>query len=77
MTAGETGSDPAVASVPPQAPLAAQAVALVLDQVSVALAPLLIVVGVTAIETVGFGAAATVTVADAFALPPVPVHVSV
>jgi hypothetical protein len=54
-----------------------QEVALVVDQVNEALCPTLIVVGVTEIVTVGGGGAAfTVTVADALALPPPPTQVS-
>jgi hypothetical protein len=53
-------------------------VALVLDQVSVELAPEAIVVGFAAIVTVGAGAGFTVTLADAGAdVPPVPVQESV
>ena len=68
---------PAVDRLLLQAPLAVQAVALVLDQVRVVLAPALIVVGLAASVTVGFGGAVTVTVTEAAALPPVPVQVSV
>jgi hypothetical protein len=66
---------PLVASVPLHDPLAAQDVALVDDQVSVALCPTVIEVGVTAMVTVGTGAV-TVKVAVAFALPPAPLQVS-
>ena len=66
-----------MASVPLHAPLAVHDVALVDDQVTVALWPTVIEVGDTAIVTVGTGgAAATVRVAVAFALPPAPVQVS-
>lgn len=77
VAVGATEVEPASPSLPLQAPLPVQPVALVLDQVSVELAPVAIEVGLAAIVTVGFGAAATVTVADAFALPPVPVQVRV
>jgi hypothetical protein len=54
-----------------------QDVALVDDQVSVALWPTVIEVGDTASVTVGRGGAAvTVKVAVAFALPPAPVQVN-
>jgi hypothetical protein len=54
-----------------------QEVAFVEDQVSVALAPSVIGVGETEIRAVGAAGALTVTVAEAFALPPDPVQVSV
>jgi hypothetical protein len=55
------------------------AVALVDDQVKVALDPGVMLVGFTANVTVGAGVTGTVTVtvADALALPPAPVQVSV
>ena len=72
---GVTVSVPLVAWVPLQAPLAVQDVAFVEDQVSVALCPSVIDVGL--IERVTVGAAAlTVNVADAVALPPAPLQVS-
>ena len=74
---GDTDSLPLVLCVPLQAPLAVQEVALVELQVSVALLPSLIVVGETEIVTVAAAGAFTVTVADALALPPLPMQVSV
>lgn len=75
---GVTDCVPLVASAPLHAPLAVQAVAFVDDHVSVAVPPSVIVVGFTVISAVGATAAAfTVSVADPFALPPAPVHVSV
>ena len=72
---GVTVSVPLVGCVPLQAPLAVQDVAFVEDQVSVALCPSVIDVGL--IERVTVGAAAlTVNVADAVALPPAPLQVS-
>jgi hypothetical protein len=65
-----------MACVPVQAPLAVQAVAFAVDQVSVALCPTVTEVGLTEIVTVG-AAAVTVSVADACALPALPVQVSV
>jgi hypothetical protein len=73
----DTDSLPLVLWVPLHAPLAVQDVALVELQVSVALPPSLIVVGETEIVTVAAAGAFTVTVADALALPPLPVQVSV
>jgi hypothetical protein len=68
---------PLVASVPVQPPDAVQEVALVLDQVSIELAPEAIVVGFAVKVAVGAGEV-TVMVAEAGAdVPPVPVHVSV
>ena len=67
--------EPAVASEPLQPPEAVQAVALVDDQVSVALWPTVMEVGTTAMVTVGV-AAVTASTAVAFALPPAPVQVS-
>jgi hypothetical protein len=60
---------------PDQAPEAAQAVALLLDQVSVEAPPELTVLGVALSVTNGANAA-TVTVADWVAEPPTPVHVN-
>jgi hypothetical protein len=62
--------------VPDQAPEALQAVALVDDQVRVALAPLAMALGPTLKLTVG-SAALTETVVDWTALPPGPVQLSV
>jgi hypothetical protein len=62
--------------VPPQAPEAVHAVALVEDQVNVELPPLATLVGLALRETLG-GVADTVTVADCVAEPPAPVHVRV
>lgn len=67
--------DPLKAFVPAQAPEAEQALAFDDDHVSVALLPLVTVLGVAAKVTVGT-AAVTETKADCVALPPVPVHVS-
>jgi hypothetical protein len=66
---------PVTALGPDQAPEATHAVALVADQVSVALLPLFIALGPTLSMTVG-APALTETVADCTALPPGPVHVS-
>jgi hypothetical protein len=68
----ETGLDP------DHAPEAVHDVALVEDQVSVALPPLAIVLGLAEIETIGAGAggaAVTFTVTAAAAVPPLPEHV--
>jgi hypothetical protein len=67
--------EPLAALVPDQAPDAAQEVALVADQLKVALPPLAIVLGLALKLTVG-AAALTETVADCVALPPAPVQVS-
>jgi hypothetical protein len=72
---GETVEVPLVASLPLQAPLAVHEVALVDDQVRLALEPTVIDVGDTAIVTVGAGFV-TVSVAVASAEPPLPVQVS-
>ena len=61
--------------LPDQPPEAVQAVALVDDQVKVAAAPLLTVLGAAERLTVGEGVL-TETVADCVAPPPVPVQVS-
>ena len=77
VAVGETPSVPLVASAPVQPPEAVHEVALVLDQVSVELAPEAIVVGFAVSVTVG-AAEVTVTVAEAGAdVPPVPLQVSV
>jgi hypothetical protein len=68
--------EPAVASVPLQPPEAEQAVALVDDQVSADVAPLLTVAGLAARVTAGAGVV-TDTIADCAALPPLPVQVRV
>ena len=68
---------PLVATVPLQAPEAVQVVALVDDQVSVELDPLLMLVGLALKLTVGAGvtdAPVTVTVADCSVVPPDPVQ---
>jgi hypothetical protein len=70
-------TEPLVASLPDQAPEAVQAVAWVLDQVTVALAPLAIVLGAATRLMVGAGVeAVTETVTLWVALPPKPVQVS-
>lgn len=69
-------AEPLVASVPLQPPEAVQEVASVEDQVSIALAPLVTVLGFALRVTVGTGWI-TDTVADCEALPPGPVHVRV
>ena len=68
--------EPAVASAPFQPPEAVQAVALVDDQVSADVAPLLTVAGFAVRVTAGAGVV-TDTVADCAAFPPVPLQVSV
>ena len=67
---------PLVPLAPAQAPEAWQLVALVADQVKVALPPLVTAVGPTLNVTPGSGAF-TDTVADCAAVPPGPVQVSV
>ena len=69
-------NDPAVASAPLQPPEAAQAVALVDDQVNDDVEPLWTVAGFAVRVTVGAGEV-TETVADCAALPPLPLQVSV
>ena len=64
---------PLAALVPLQPPDAVQLVAFVADQVSVDVAPLLMVLGLAERVTVG-AAAVTVTVADCAAVPPEPVQ---
>jgi hypothetical protein len=69
---------PEVALAPDQPPEAVHDVAFVEDQVSVEVPPLATDVGFAASETVtdgGGGEPATVTIADALALPPEPVQV--
>jgi hypothetical protein len=68
--------EPLIAKEPVQPPDAVQAVALVEDQVSVEVAPLVTLVGLALSETLG-RAAETETVALWAADPPAPVHVSV
>jgi hypothetical protein len=69
--------DPLTGVAPDQDPEAVQAVALVTDQVSVALLPLATVLGLAARLMVGTGCV-TETVADCAALlPPAPVQVRV
>jgi hypothetical protein len=69
------GCEPLTALAPDQAPEAVQAVALLADQLSIALLPLAIVLGLADKATVGAGWV-TDTVFDCVALPPVPVQVS-
>lgn len=69
--------DPLIALAPDQDPAAVQAVALVADQVRVALVPFATVLGLAVRVMVGTGWV-TETVADCAAvLPPVPLQVSV
>ena len=69
--------DPVTGLLPDQDPEAVQAVALVADQVSVALLPLATVLGLAERLMLGTGCV-TETVADcAAALPPAPLQVSV
>lgn len=68
--------DPVTLLLPDQAPEALHEVALVEDQLSVALAPLFTALGPTLTMTVG-AAGFTDTVADCAALPPGPVQVNV
>ena len=67
--------EPAVAIEPVQPPDAVQAVALLVDQVSVELLPLVTLLGLAVRVMLG-AVAATVTVAVCDAEPPVPVQVS-
>ena len=69
--------EPEVARVPLQPPDAVHAVALVDDQLSVAEPLLATLAGLADNVTVGTGGAVTAIVADALALPPGPVQVSV
>ncbi len=69
--------DPLVPKVPDQPPEALQEVALVEAHVSVELLPDTTVVGLALKLTVGPVGTVTVTLADAEALPPGPVQVSV
>jgi hypothetical protein len=68
-------AEPLIALVPDQAPEAVQEVALLEDQLNVALPPLETLVGLALSET--SGAPSTVTVAACVADPPAPVQVSV
>jgi hypothetical protein len=68
--------EPLMDSLPDQALDAVQDVALADDQVNMELPPLVTVLGLALMVTVGAGEV-TVTVADCAALPPVPVQVSV
>ena len=77
MVRAPVDSLPEVALGPDQAPEAVQEVALVEDQVSVEDAPFAIDAGFAASVTVGTGGSATMTAADALALPPAPVQVRV
>ena len=67
---------PVVASAPLQPPEALQAVALVDDQLSADVAPLLTVAGFAVRVTAGVGVV-TETIADCAALPPLPLQVRV
>lgn len=69
-------AEPLIALVPDQPPEAAQLVALLDDQVTFEVCPLLMVVGDAEMLTVGNGSL-TETVVDCVALPPVPVQVNV
>jgi hypothetical protein len=69
-------AEPLIGSLPLQPPDAAQEVALVELQVNVALLPLVTVLGLAEMSTVGTGWV-TETVADCEALPPAPVQVRV
>ena len=75
LAVGVTLNVPLVASAPLHEPLAVHEVALVDDQVTVAVWPTVIELGATAMATVGAGAV-TVNTAVACAEPPAPVHVS-
>ena len=68
---------PLTALVPLHAPEAVHEVALVEDQVKVDPLPLVTLVGLALMDTLGGGVAATVTVADWLAVPPAPVQVKV
>jgi hypothetical protein len=67
--------EPVIGSDPLQPPDAVQEVALVADQVSFEVAPLLTVLGLAASDTAG-GVLVTETDADFVVLPPVPVQVN-
>ena len=68
--------DPLMGLPPDQAPVAVHAVALVDDQLKVALAPLFTVLGLALKVTLGADAA-TETLADCEALPLAPLHARV
>jgi len=69
--------EPLVSLAPVQAPVAEQLSALVAFQVSVELAPSVIVVGATLIDTTGCGGAFAVTETLLVMVPPPPVQASV
>lgn len=73
---GPTESDPLVARDPLHPPLAVQFAAFTLDQLSIALPPLITLVGVAEKLRVGAGVV-TVTVALCTVVPPAPLQVSV
>ena len=75
VATGVTPCIPLTASVPLQAPLAVQLVALAEDQLRVELLPRTRLAGLAAMVTVGNGGAVTVTVAVLVTLPPLPVQV--
>jgi hypothetical protein len=73
---GETANVPLVAALPVQPPEAVHEVTLALVQVSVELLPDVIDVGFAVRVTLGDAVALTVTVAEALAVPAVPVQES-
>jgi hypothetical protein len=77
VAAGVTLCVPLGAVLLVQLPVAAQDVALVVDQASVEAEPALTVEGLAVSVTVGGTGCVTVTVAIAVAAPPAPEHVSV
>jgi hypothetical protein len=74
---GDTAKEPLVARAPVQPPEALQAVAFLVDQLSVALPPEVIVTGVAVNVTVGIPDGWTVSTADDEAEPPPPLQVRV
>ena len=68
--------DPLVAFAPLQSPLAVHEVAFVLDQVRVAALPLMTVLGLADNVTEGGGLETTLTVVEAFVVPPLFVQLS-
>ena len=76
VTAPVDCEPPVAVLAPDQAPEAIQDVALVADQVTMALLPLATVLGLAAKVTAGAGVV-TETVADWAALPPLPVQLRV
>jgi len=74
---GDTARDPLVARAPVQPPEALQAVAFLVDQLSVELPPELIATGVAVNATVGIPDAWTVSTAADEAEPPAPLQVRV